>query len=176
MLDVDEAPRMRAFFEDNREHLERWMPVAPEGFYTDAYWRARLEKSFDELAADRAVRLVLMDRAKPDGPLVGNVSLNDIVRGALQQAYLGYNVAEACEGRGLMREGLEAIVEWAFDGLGLHRVSANYQPHNERSGRLLRRLGFVVEGYARDYLLIDGAWRDHVLTAKTSERWVGTRS
>jgi ribosomal-protein-alanine N-acetyltransferase len=30
----------------------------------------------------------------------------------------------------------------------------------------LRALGFTVEGYARDYLFIDGAWRDHVLTAK----------
>jgi ribosomal-protein-alanine N-acetyltransferase len=50
--------------------------------------------------------------------------------------------------------------------LGLHRVEANYQPNNERSGRLLRALGFTVEGYARAYLYIDGEWRDHVLTAK----------
>ena len=45
---------------------------------------------------------------------------------------------------------------------------ANYIPHNERSGRLLRRLGFMVEGYARDYLFINGAWRDHILTALTN--------
>ena len=55
---------------------------------------------------------------------------------------------------------------WCFRNIGLHRVEANYQPSNERSGRLLRSLGFTVEGYARDYLYIDGAWRDHVLTAK----------
>jgi ribosomal-protein-alanine N-acetyltransferase len=40
-------------------------------------------------------------------------------------------------------------------------------PTNERSGRLLRRLGFVVEGYARDYLFIGGQFRDHVLTSLT---------
>jgi len=39
-------------------------------------------------------------------------------------------------------------------------------PHNARSGRLLERLGFVNEGLAKDYLFIDGAWRDHVLTAR----------
>jgi ribosomal-protein-alanine N-acetyltransferase len=55
-----------------------------------------------------------------------------------------------------------------FGELGFHRIMANYLPHNERSGRLLRRLGFVVEGYARDYLYIHGAWRDHILTALTN--------
>jgi ribosomal-protein-alanine N-acetyltransferase len=45
---------------------------------------------------------------------------------------------------------------------------ANYVPTNERSGRLLRRLGFVVEGYARDYLFIGGRFQDHVLTALTN--------
>jgi ribosomal-protein-alanine N-acetyltransferase len=46
---------------------------------------------------------------------------------------------------------------------------ANYIPTNERSGLLLKRLGFAVEGYARDYLLINGQWRDHVLTALTNQ-------
>ena len=48
---------------------------------------------------------------------------------------------------------------------------ANYQPTNVRSGRLLERLGFVREGYARHHLLIDGAWRDHVLTALLNPSW-----
>jgi ribosomal-protein-alanine N-acetyltransferase len=67
-----------------------------------------------------------------------------------------------------MFEALQAGIAYAFDELGFHRVMANYMPVNERSGRLLRRLGFVVEGYARDFLLIDGQWRDHVLTALTA--------
>lgn len=58
------------------------------------------------------------------------------------------------------------MVDFAFEALGLHRVMANYQPANERSGRFLRRLGFVPEGYARDYLYINGMWRDHILTSR----------
>lgn len=38
-------------------------------------------------------------------------------------------------------------------------------PANRRSGALLARLGFEQEGYARDYLMINGRWEDHVLTA-----------
>ncbi len=61
-----------------------------------------------------------------------------------------------------------ATIDYAFRELRLHRIMANYRPENGRSGRLLERLGFVREGYARDYLFIDGAWRDHVLTSKTN--------
>ena len=44
-----------------------------------------------------------------------------------------------------------------------------------RSGALLARLGFEKEGYAKDYLLIDGQWRDHVLTALTTPDWSAGR-
>jgi ribosomal-protein-alanine N-acetyltransferase len=79
---------------------------------------------------------------------------------------LGYSVDFGYQARGYGSEAVGAIVNWCFRNIHLHRVEANYQPNNERSGRLLRSLGFTVEGYARDYLYIDGAWRDHVLTAK----------
>lgn len=45
------------------------------------------------------------------------------------------------------------------------RIQASYIPDNVRSGRLLQRLGFQREGLAPRYLFIDGAWRDHVITA-----------
>jgi ribosomal-protein-alanine N-acetyltransferase len=48
---------------------------------------------------------------------------------------------------------------------------ANYMPTNKRSGNLLERLGFTVEGYAKDYLLINGSWRDHLLTSGTNPNW-----
>jgi len=54
-----------------------------------------------------------------------------------------------------------------FESLRLHRVQANHLPENLRSARLLQRLGFRVEGSAHAYLFINGAWRDHVLTALT---------
>jgi len=50
-------------------------------------------------------------------------------------------------------------------------VMANFMPHNTRSNAVLRRLGFIVEGYARDYLFVNGTWRDHVLTSLTNQDW-----
>ncbi len=65
----------------------------------------------------------------------------------------------------MMSEALSRAIPFVFDAFRLHRIQANYVPTNERSGRVLRELGFVVEGYARDYLFVGGRWRDHVLTA-----------
>ena len=53
----------------------------------------------------------------------------------------------------------------------LHRISANYLPHNTRSAGVLKRLGFTVDGYARDYLRIDGRWQDHILTSLVDPDW-----
>jgi len=63
-------------------------------------------------------------------------------------------------------EAAGAVVTYAFETLRLHRLETSYQPTNERSGRVLRKLGFVVEGYARDYLFLNGAWRDGILAAR----------
>ena len=163
-----EAPRVLRYFADNREHLERWAPPAPDDFYTVSFWERRLARSIEEFAEDRSVRLFLYGRA--DGRVIGSASYTEIVRGGFQACYLGYGLGGSEQGKGLMTEALRASLEWVFDELGLHRVMANYMPTNARSGALLRRLGFVPEGYARDYLYIDGAWRDHVLTALINPR------
>lgn len=170
------APAFLRYCQDNREHLDPWEPSREDGYYTEAFWRTRIERSRAEHAADANLRLALYLRvsgrgadAALEGPVVGHANLNQFVRGPFQSCMLGYSLDHRHVGQGLMQEALEAAIAHVFDVLGLHRVQANYIPTNERSGRLLRRLGFVVEGYARDYLMIAGAWRDHVLTARTNE-------
>lgn len=162
-----EAQKVIDYFWRNRDHLEPWEPPRPPGFYTTVFWAARLDLNRRELAEDRSMRLFLRPRSDT-GRVVGSCSFNHIMRGAFQACHLGYGIDGECEGQGLMAEALSAAIGYAFEHLQLHRVQANYQPDNERSGRLLDRLGFVREGYARDYLFIDGAWRDHVLTSLTN--------
>jgi ribosomal-protein-alanine N-acetyltransferase len=163
------APRMLAFYEENREHLARWSPRPPTGYYTERYWRERLAQARQEFERDLAMKLVLFGReAGSSGPVLGVCNFTNFVRGPFQACYLGYSLDHRFEGRGIMYEALRAATGYVFDTLRLHRIMANYLPVNERSGRLLRRLGFRVEGYAQDYLLIDGRWQDHILTALTN--------
>ncbi len=162
--DADAAAPLLDYFAANRAHLEPWSPPAPADFYTLEFWQRRCQFARQELAAGRSLRLVLYPR-DDDRRIIGTVNYSEIVRGGFQACFLGYGLAASEVGKGLMSEALSASLPYVFTELGLHRVMANYMPMNEPSAALLKRLGFVVEGYARDYLFINGAWRDHILTA-----------
>lgn len=167
---IELAPRMLNYFEENREHLSAWTPPLPVNYYTEDYWRERLQKARAEFEQDKSMQLAIFERERPQGRVLGVCNFSAFIRGAFHACYLGYSIDGRDEGRGLMFEALAAAINYAFEDLRLHRVMANYVPTNERSGRLLRRLGFTVEGYARDYLLIDGQWRDHILTSLTNTK------
>jgi ribosomal-protein-alanine N-acetyltransferase len=166
----DDAHALLAYFLRNREHHKRWEPPLTDAFFTLATQRILIRKRTAEFAEGRTACLLMFDREARDGAVIGRINFTEIVRGPFQACVLGYAVDREYEGRGYMSEGLRAAIDWVFYDLRLHRIMANHRPENERSGRLLERLGFVREGYANDYLFIDGAWRDHVLTSLTTPR------
>jgi len=140
-------------------------PERPLNFYTVPHWQAYLDKSRHEFSADSALRLFVFPRQS--GQVIGMINFSHMFRGPFQACYLGYSLDFEWEGQGIMFEALQSALHYVLEELGYHRVMANYLPENERSGRLLQRLGFVVEGRASNYLQIGGQWRDHVLTALT---------
>ncbi len=162
---AEAAPKIVSYFETNRAYLTPWEPPFPRGMFTNAFWERRLVQNQQEYRVGKSMRLALRWRHEPDGPVLGLANFTQFVRGAFMACTLGYSLDEDCQGKGLMTEALSRAIAHLFEELGLHRVMANYLPINERSGRLLRRLGFQVEGYARDYIFINGAWRDHILTS-----------
>jgi ribosomal-protein-alanine N-acetyltransferase len=103
-----------------------------------------------------------------ENALIGDCHFTNIVRGPFQACSLGYSIDQRHEGRGLMHEALDVAVRFVFESYKLHRVMASYRPENERSGRLLARLGFDYEGLAKAYLKIDGKWADHVMTSRVN--------
>jgi [ribosomal protein S5]-alanine N-acetyltransferase len=169
LAEDDDVPEIVRYFRANREFLRPFDPSRPESFFGTIFWTAQVKQNIVDNRLDRAIRFFLFTRR--DAEIIGTANFTQLQRGISQSCTLGYGLAEEHQGNGLMREALEAAIAYVFEIRRLHRVEANYMPHNVRSGKLLRRLGFSVDGYARDYLQINGVWEDHVLTSRTNEAW-----
>lgn len=144
--------------------LHPWVKLDDSAESFDAYL-SRYEQD-DQLA--------YLIRQVDGGQLVGFVNANNIIHGAFHSTYLGYGAFNVGGGKGLMMEGMSLVLNDLFNQKELHRAEANIQPANERSIRLVEKLGFRKEGYSPEYLFIDGLWRDHERWAITSEMWKQT--
>lgn len=150
---------------ENREHLAPWEPLRDEAYYTVEHCARSIADGREAARLDRGYPLAVFDPGQAE--ILATITFANVIRGSFQACLLGYGAALRTQGRGLVHEALQVALDWAFGELDLHRVMANHLPHNERSARLLARLGFEREGYAKRYLRIAGVWQDHVLTAKT---------
>lgn len=168
--DPSNARHVATFVTESREHLAPFGPVHTADYFTVAYWQDELSRRQADRVAGRAVHLYIFNKQMPLGPIIGQCALTGIVGGVFQAAYLGFGLHPNHQGHGYMTEALETVINYAFTEMKLHRIMANYMPTNQRSARVLKRLGFVQEGIARSYLFLNGQWQDHVLTALVNSR------
>ena len=159
-----DVPEIINYYRTNRDHLQPFSPTFAPDFLDEMMWQEQVRIRTREHAVGESFRAFLFDRSAPER-IVGNLNVTQVHRGALQSCVLGYNLARDQQGKGYMTEAVSGAVAFAFDKWRLHRVTANHMPRNARSAAVLRRCGFQVEGLAPAYLLINGTWEDHVLTA-----------
>jgi ribosomal-protein-alanine N-acetyltransferase len=163
VLSDQQAPLLRDYNLRNRAHLAPWEPVRSERYFTLEETRLRIATMRELFDLGQALHLAVLDA--DGGRMIASCNFSNIVRGAFQACHLGYSLDAGLPGRGLMHEALQAGIGHMFGAAGLHRIMANHLPANARSARVLARLGFEREGYARQYLYIGGRWEDHVLNA-----------
>ncbi|MFD1371730.1 GNAT family N-acetyltransferase [Actinoplanes sichuanensis] len=104
-----------------------------------------------------------------EGHLIGAVELRVTGRTHARGEF-GYTLARSAWGRGFATEAATAVLAYAFDRVGLHRVAATCDPANTASRRVLEKAGLTYEGHLKDYLRIRGEWRDRLLYAALSTR------
>lgn len=155
--------------EESREHLVRWEDDwSPEELSFAAY-RRRL-RHFDR-ETRRAAGLSLFVFERRSLALVGGATLTNIRYGAARSAVAGYWIGAPFVRRGYGAAAVSALLVHAFETIDLNRVEAACQPENEASQALLAKCGFRREGRAKDYLRINGRWRDHDIFAITAREF-----
>ena len=156
---IDHAPLLSDYYLRNSDRFRRWQPYFDEQHHAVSVWETRLREREREYQDGRSVHMIGIE----DDTLVGTCSLTKIQYRPTRNCQLGYSVDLCYEGQGYMRRIVEHAVEYAFDTLGLTKISANYMPDNVRSAALLEKLGFEKEALAKKYLYVNGRWEDHVL-------------
>lgn len=157
------------YFISNREHLKPWEPSREDAFYTQAGWTQRLIKLNELHRMGLGYYLLILDTHS--GEMLGTISFSNMSRFPFHACNVGYSLGKNAQGKGAMSRGLKLAVKYMFSVQNIHRIMASYMPRNHRSEAVLQRLGFEREGFAKDYLLIDGQWEDHNLTSLINPNW-----
>jgi [ribosomal protein S5]-alanine N-acetyltransferase len=164
---MSDHPEWAVLREKSREFLRPWEPTWPVDDLTRAAFRRRLKRYAEDQRSDQAYSFFILRRT--DGALVGGITLSNVRRGVAQAGSVGYWMGETHARDGLMSAALRALIPFGFVTLRLHRLEAACIPTNVASIRLLEKSGFQREGYARQYLCINGIWQDHLLYARIKD-------
>ena len=153
--------------ETSRDFLTPWEPTWPVDDLTRAAFRRRVKRYAEDLRTDQGYAFLITRSS--DGALVGGLTFANIRRGVAQAGSLGYWTGLPFVRQGYMTAAVRAVIPFAFMSLRLHRLEAACIPTNTGSIRLLEKTEFVREGYAREYLCINGIWQDHLLYGRLND-------
>jgi ribosomal-protein-alanine N-acetyltransferase len=174
---ASDVPALRRALRRNTEHLRPWSAATIPGedpSSLTAVSKAVLRQRREWKRGESFV--FLMTSRTLETSIVGRIALGSVQRGVFQNTYLGYWIDEEHRGLGLMPEGVTAVLDFAFEVAGLHRVQAAVIPRNTASIRVMEKVGFRREGLAERYLCIAGKWEDHAIFALTREEWPGAKT
>jgi len=155
----------------NEQWLVPWEPLRstslPDPTRDRSAFEARCSARDRERGADHAYPFGVF----VDQQLAGEININNVTRGALQGATIGYWIDQARAGNSYISEAVVVAAKFAFEELQLHRLEICIVPRNTNSRRVVEKLGLRNEGIAERYLEINGTWEDHVRYAITAEEW-----
>ncbi|HAH9780445.1 TPA: ribosomal protein S5-alanine N-acetyltransferase [Escherichia coli] len=133
-----DAWRLADYYAENRHFLKPWEPVRDESHCYPSGWQARLGMINEFHKQGSAFYFGLFDPDEKE--IIGVANFSNVVRGSFHACYLGYSIGQKWQGKGLMFEALTAAIRYMQRTQHIHRIMANYMPHNKRSGDLLARL------------------------------------
>lgn len=166
-LDLADAPAMLELKMRNRSFFQPFEPIRNEGHYTLEEQEHEIMNGIASSKQDQAY--IFGVYLTQSNHLIGRIAITSVSRGVFLNAYLGYFIDQAYNGRGYATAAVTLVVRKAFEELNLHRIQAGVMPRNERSIRVLEKAGFRREGLAQRYLKINDQWEDHLLFAITAE-------
>jgi [ribosomal protein S5]-alanine N-acetyltransferase len=158
LIEPGDAEALAAHLARDAAAFARWDPERPPEFYTPAGQRARIENMLARHDNDEVWPGVVL----ADDVVIGQITIQNILRRAWRKGELGYWIAYPYQGQGHATQAVSLAVRLMTDDLGLHRAEALTQLENIGSQRVLRKNGFLPCGFARAHIFTAGMWRDEI--------------
>ena len=158
LLTPENANELLEYNIRNKDHLAAFEPIRDSNFYTIEAQKNILNDSYRQFLNGSAVDFGIFIEDK----LIGKLRLSNIVYGIFKSGILGYSIDKDYQGRGFMKQAVNLVLKYAFDELELHRIEASALVDNEKSKSVLLGCGFEELGLNKNYLFINGSWRDHI--------------
>lgn len=165
ILSSENAEELLDYYIRNRNFLSKYEPFRDESFYTIETQRQSLIENYREFIKGQGAHFGIYK----DNLMIGRIRINNIIQGVFKSAFIGYSIDEKYQGKGYMKEAVNLVLNYAYEEFGLHRIEATTLVDNERSQRVLEACGFNELGICKEYLLINGKWRDHKIFYKNNK-------
>lgn len=144
----------------NREWLRPWEATNPQSPVSFDF-RTQIRSLLRQLETSDALPFVILYQ----GEIVGQLNVANILHGSVSSCVIGYWIAPEVAGRGITPTAVALAMDYMFNAVGLHRVEIDIRPENGASIRVVQKLGLRFEGVKKNYIHIDGDWRDHYVFA-----------
>jgi len=148
----------------NREWLRPWEATNPHGPISFDF-RSQIRALLRQLESSDGMPFVILYQ----GEIVGQLNVANILHGSVSSCVIGYWIAPEVAGLGITPTAVALAMDYMFNALGLHRVEIDIRPENGASIRVVQKLGLRYEGLKKNYIHINGDWRDHYVFALTYE-------
>ena len=146
----------------NREWLRPWEATNPYG-PTSFDFKGQIRSLLRQLENNDGMPFVILYQ----GEIVGQLNVANILHGSVSSCVLGYWIAPEVAGLGITPTAVALAMDYMFNAVGIHRVEIDIRPENGASIRVVQKLGLRYEGLKKNYIHINGDWRDHYVFALT---------
>lgn len=157
----EEAPAVLNFYSQDKELFERFEGEHIPLFYTVEFHQENLSQELNLAYKMSHIRFYVYLRSNPS-QIIGTICFHNIQPVLYSSCEVGYKFASAYHHQGYASEALEKAIDAIFSDGGIHRIMAWVAPDNEASLKLLRSLGFQLEGINKDRAFLNGKWQDHL--------------
>ncbi len=165
ILSIRDAEALFQITDQSREHLRQWLPWVDETKTVEDS-RSFIKNSFQLYADGTGLTTGIFYQEV----LVGVAGFNKY-DWKNRIGYIGYWLASAYQGHGIMTKTVHTLVDYAFHELELNRIDIRAAKENKRSRSIPERLGFTEEGVIRQGEWLYDHYVDHVIYGMLKREW-----